>query len=155
MVSSVFVLLKKPHAGFLPHDLPRAGCMEHLDYQLTWFSLSGRMRGQSTSAAPGCQLWCTHPAHHLVSSWKQQKCWVHSNMEKLSEEEKEIMSFNERDGETTFVQLVLLMNLLSWTWSQEDSMYKHKGLTMYLLWCWNKRMWKERLQSRHLICNCN
>lgn len=54
-------------------------------------------------------------------------------MEKLSEEEKEIMSFNERDGETTFVQLVLLMKLLSWTWSQEDSIYKHKGLTMYLL----------------------
>lgn len=41
--------------------------------------------------------------------------------------------FNKRDAEKTFVQLVSLMNLLGWTWSQEDSTYKHKCLTMYFL----------------------
>lgn len=54
-------------------------------------------------------------------------------MEKLSEEEKEIMNFNKRDAETTFAQLVSLMNLLGWTWSQDDSIHKHKCLTTYFL----------------------
>lgn len=155
MVPSVFVLLKKPHAGFLPPTLPCAGCMEHLEYQLTWFFRSGRLCGQGASAAPGCQHWRTGPAHRFVSGWEQQKRWIYSNTEKLSEEEKEIMSFNERDAETTFVQLVSLMSLFGWTWSQEDSIYKHKCLTMCFLCHWNKRMWKERLEIRHLICNCN
>lgn len=33
-------------------------------------------------------------------------------MDKLSKEEKEIISFSEKDAEPTFVLLVLLMNLL-------------------------------------------
>jgi len=43
------------------------------------------------------------------------------------------MSFNERDAEKTFVQVVSLMNLLGWIWSQEDSIYKHKCLATYFL----------------------
>lgn len=40
------------------------------------------------------------------------------------------MSFNERDAEI-FVQLVLLMDILGWMWSQED--YKYKCPTMYFV----------------------
>lgn len=65
---------------------------------------------------------------------------MHSNRGKLSKEEKEIMSFSERDAESTFVLLVLLMNLLDRTRNPENNIYKHKCLTMCFLCHGNKRM---------------
>lgn len=150
-----FVLLKKPPAGFLPPTLPLTDHMKQLVYQLTWFSHSGRMRGQRSSAALGCEICSTGPAHRFVNGWKHQNCWICSNTEELSEEEKEAINFNRRDTERMFIQLGLLMSLLGWIWSQEDSIYKHKCLNTYFLWHWNKRVWKERLEIRQLICNCN
>lgn len=110
-----FVLLKKPHAGFLPPTLPHTDHMKHLVYQLTWFSHSGRMRGQGSSAAFDCEHWGTGPAHRFINGWKHQNCWICSNMEELSEEEKEAINFNKRDTETMLIWFGLLMSLLGWT----------------------------------------
>lgn len=112
-----FVLLKKPPAGFLPPTLPLTDHMKQLVYQLTWFSHSGRMRGQRSSAALGCEICSTGPAHRFVNGWKHQNCWICSNTEELSEEEKEAINFNRRDTERMFIQLGLLMSLLGWIWS--------------------------------------
>lgn len=66
----------------------------------------------------------------LFENSKSAECVLTFKRKKKSEEEKEIMSFNERDAEI-FVQLVLLMDLLGWMWSQED--YKYKCPTMYFV----------------------